>query len=664
MTHRRRSQGISARAPVSQRRWIAPALCVAVLVAATVATFSPVTGHGFVNWDDPEVVAANTDLQQPWPALVEWAFTTRHMGHYQPLSWLAIAATAGQPAAARRVHAAAVVVHAANAVLLMVVTALLIRRDADVDDGRWWIALATAALFAVHPLRLEPVAWASALPYLLSFLPLLGAVACWIRWTRRDTASPYWSAVGLFAVSQLIRVTAPLAPLVLLALAGVVPGAIARPLAARVRAVVPLVLVALPLAAVEAGAREPESLADVGVGPRLTWMLIHPMRYLWRTVAPGALNPLDPRPRVAVADWDVAVIAVLGAVLIVALTVQLWSRRAAVATWGSYGLLLLPVVGLLPSGLQLTADRYTYGPALALSAGLAAVLHALPAGLVRGGALMAAGAAAVLLGRSTLAQVPMWHDSVSLWSRAVAADADNDVALYNLALAEVEAGQPDRGIDRLQRLVALVPDHDLGRERLARLVADREERRGHQAAAARQWAEAVAAYDRALDADSARVNVRISRGMALVELGQLTRAAPDLEAGIANRAEDASVVNALAYAWSATGRAADAIALLRRELASRDNDQALVGNLARLLAAAEPPTLRNPDEALALAVRLNDATGGRDVRVLDTLALALAATGRRRDAAEALDVAIALAEEAGDRALAADLAKRRSALAR
>lgn len=664
MTRLRSPEDDRASARQGRRIGLTPVICGLVLVAATLVTFWPVTEHGFVNWDDQDVVAANADLQRPLPSLVGWAFTTRHMGHYQPLSWLALAPIAGQPPSPARVHAAAVLVHAANAALLMLIAAALLPRRDDAGDERWWVALSAAALFAVHPLRLEPVAWASALPYLLSYLPLLGSLLCWIAWVRSSDRRAYWAAVGLFAISQLTRVTAPLAPLVFIVVAPVVPGA--RPLAwaALARAATPLVFIAAPLAIVEASARQPETLDAIGIGPRLAWALLHPLTYLWRAVAPGLLNPLDPLPRVAVANWDVTVVAALGLVLVVALTIALASRRAALATWGSYGLLLLPVVGLVPSGLQLTADRYAYGPAMVLSAALAAVMHRLPGGAPRGLALMAAGGAAVLLGRSVQAQTPMWRDSVSLWSQAAAVNADNDVALYNLALAEEDAGETDRAIERLQRLVALVPDHDLGRERLTRLVADREERRGHEAAAGRRWPEAAAAYDRALDADATRTRVRISRGMALVELGRLAQAAPDLEAGLAGGVDDAAVVNALAYAWSATGRTADALELLERGRTRHPEDRGMTANLARLLVTAEPPPLRDPDRALALAAALNDATGGRDVRVLDTLALALAAAGRPRDAAEALDVAISLAEDAGDRTLAAAMTTRRRALTR
>ena len=148
--------------------------------------------------------------------------------------------------------------------------------------------------------------------------------------------------------------------------------------------------------------------------------------------------------------------------------------------------------------------------------------------------------------------------------------------------------------------------------------------------------------------------------MALVQLGESGRAVADLEAGGAATSTDPAVASALALAWSETGRAPAAIGLLQRLRVQHPDDLSLAMNLARLLLTAEPATARNPMAALEIAAQVNDRTGGRDPRVLATLAEALAATGRSRDAAQAWDVAIAVATESGDAALATDLRRRRA----
>ena len=190
-------------------------------------------------------------------------------------------------------------------------------------------------------------------------------------WGRGGATGWLVASVTLFALSQLARVTAPLLPLVLFALARFDPQARPRTSRMLARALVPYALVGLPLAAAEASAREVESLADFGLASRVAWAMTHPALYVWRTVAPAALTTLDALPRTSEPDWARAGLALAAAVAAIVATWRLWSWPAAVAVWGAYLALLAPVVGLFPSGLQVTADRYTYGPAMVLSAAVA-----------------------------------------------------------------------------------------------------------------------------------------------------------------------------------------------------------------------------------------------------------------------------------------------------
>ena len=150
--------------------------------------------------------------------------------------------------------------------------------------------------------------------------------------------------------------------------------------------------------------------------------------------------------------------------------------------------------------------------------------------------------------------------------------------------------------------------------------------------------------------------------MAALQSGNLDRAADDLMTAVREGEEDPAVIGALGYALMATGRGAEAVPLLTRAAERHPADVGLANNLARLLVTVEPTSLRQPTHALELAARANDLSGGRDPRVLDTLALALSATGHRKEAADALEAAVAFARESGDAAMADELQRRRSAI--
>src|SRR5882724_10957083 len=171
----------------------AHALDLAGLALITLAAFAPVVRNEFVNWDDPTVLLNNPRLSAP--DVLEWAFTTRLIGHYQPLAWLAwsaVKSTFGLTAAA--FHGLSLLGHLANAMLVyvlalrLVYTSPLERESGGVTSHGRIGALAAAVVFAVHPLRVEPVAWASAFPYVLSLTLLLLAFLSYLNYARVEPA--------------------------------------------------------------------------------------------------------------------------------------------------------------------------------------------------------------------------------------------------------------------------------------------------------------------------------------------------------------------------------------------------------------------------------------------------------------------------------------------
>jgi protein O-mannosyl-transferase len=577
-------------------RRLAPVLGASGLVLAlTLVVFAPVLHHGFLNWDDPDALVGNTALDAPDAAV--WAFRTTYMSHYQPLAWLAWSTgrrLLGTDARAH--HLMSLALHAANALLVLFMAAALSRRRGFAGGSAPGLGAVAALLFALHPLRVEAVAWASALPYLLALALLLLSVIAYLRHldgTCREGPLPRrWLVLALLAyAASLLARPIGLGLLLVLLLLDVyggrlaparTPGALRGALLEKL----PFAVLALVAGLVEAGARPLVSLERVGAGARLSQAVVAPFVYLWRTLAPLGLTPLDLLPLEPRTAWPALVLGSLGLVVVTALCLWCFRRRPEAALlWLAWLALLFPALGLAPSGLQATADRYTYVagvvPALALAAVLGlAVSRSRPGGRLALG--LVAAAAVVALGLGTRRELPHWRDSVSLWSRAVRLDPRNDVALYNLANALAAAGDEAGAAERYRDLLALLPDHVPARRNLALLEAKDLERRAGAAAAAGRLDAAVDLYGEALERDPARLHSRASRGMALAQLGRCRDAVPDLRAALTGGRDEPPLWSALTFCLAAADRIAEARATLEQGLARHPTDPVLCALSARL----------------------------------------------------------------------------------
>jgi Flp pilus assembly protein TadD len=526
---------------------------------ATAALFTPALAGEFLNWDDIDLFVRNDALRAP--GLVRWAFTTRYMEHYQPLAWLtwgALQRTAGlTPATA---HALSVVLHASCAALLYA----FIRRYAGA-----WAAAAAALLWAMHPLRVEVVAWSSAMPYSLALLFALLSMGAWL-----DGRS--WTAVAWFAVSLLARPIAFAMPLLWLFVMPASAGQPWRPAFAGVT-------LAIAAAIAESSARLTATLDQFGIGPRLTLAASAPWRYLWRTIAPVNLTPLDPLALTPRTDAGAIALGIAGVALL-SFAAWHWRREQPVLAiaWLAYLALLVPAMGLVPSGLQATADRYTYFPAVAISVAAAVVAHAGATTRVETWKAGLAGLAIASFAVLTWQQLHHWRDSIALWTRAVEIDARNDVALYNLGSALAAAGRADDALARYEQVLALVPTHAEARHNRDLLRARQLEDDGNGFAAGGRLAEAVTRYAQAVRLDPRRTHSQAALGMALTQLGRTAEARPHLQAALDQGVNDPSIANALAFGLAQAGDRQGAVAVLQAAQRRFPNDANIARNLAML----------------------------------------------------------------------------------
>jgi protein O-mannosyl-transferase len=628
------------------------------IVAAVAWTYLPAAGFAFLNWDDQSVILRNPSLA--FPRIARWAFTTTYMEHYQPLSWLAWAAIkAGFGPTASAFHVANIAAHVVCVLLVYAVARVVLTRAVPESSATLHNAAAVAAalLFGLHPLRVEVVAWISAMPYALALAFLLASLLAYLRTAARTPMGRPVAALVLYAASLAARPVALGFPAVLILLD---VWLFKRRTRTSLSVVWPFAVLAVAAAGIESVARTP-GIDDTPWLYRVQSAASAPFVYLWHTIAPVSLTPLDVLPPDPVANSGVTVAALL-ALASVCLAAWIWRHRwpALAAAWAAYLALLAPAAGLVPSGLQATADRYTYLPGVVVAIAVA-VAGTRWASARKWRVTSAAVVVLVLLAAEALtarrALMP-WSDSVSLWSRVVALDPRHDVGLYNLGAALAAEGRNEEAKARYREVLSLRPDHADARANLDRLDAAGLEREGNDLAARGDLNTAADRYRQAIALDPRRTHSLASLGMALATLDRAGEAMPILRDAIQQGTDDPAVPNALGVLLLQSGQAREARSVFETALTKHRDDVSLAHNLARLLATGGAVDKKDAALALQLANAVVEATGGRDPRAIETQAAALAVNNRLAEAITVNARAAALATAQGDHDLAVQITAR------
>jgi hypothetical protein len=529
---------VSSAAGAGADRWLPAA--VALLAAAV---FARAAGQGFLWYDDHVMIFRNPQVAAGLGAgSVAWAFTSGEQANWYPVTRLfelALVSLFGMRPAA--FHAASVLLHALAAAFFC---RFLLR-----TTGRRWPALLAAGLFALHPLRVESVAWATEIKDPLSGLLFMACLERYAAWAARPSPGRRlaWHALAVlgFAAKPML-VTLPGVLLLLDAwpLGRTSPGA-AGPEAPGLRALVAEKVPLLALAAVVAlVAFLTQSGADAVLSypplVRVGNAGLSVLAYLGQTLVPVGLAPAYPHPGDGLPVARAA-LAWLGVFLLTGLAGRsARSNPAALAGWLWFLLMLLPVLGLVQVGAQGRADRFTYLP----SAGLAVAVvwaAARPARLLPVPALAGVLAAvAAALAALTWVQIGYWGSDLALWERSLAVTGRNWYASYSHGTALERAGRHD---------------------------------------------EAIARYRSALELNPRSGEVRCALGAELLRTGRVDEAIVRLGEGLALRPSPACR-NALGVALSSRGRTAEAAEHFREALRLDPANDAYRGNLERALAAS------------------------------------------------------------------------------
>jgi len=439
-----------------------------LLVVVVLLLYNQATHFSFLNFDDDTYVTENLHVRAGLTSsTIAWAMTSTY-GNWHPLTWLSHALDCQlfrlNPSGH---HFTNIILHAVNVVLLFL---LLFR-----GTRRIGVSLLAAALFALHPLNVESVAWISERKNVLStmfFLLTIGAYGWYSLkpgWRRYVVVAVFF-ACGIASKSMLVTL-----PFVLLVLdywpLGRIRGLTAPSALNSSRASFgTLVLEKLPLLTLSIAASVVAVVAQ-GHGGAVATVQRFPLQgrlenaiysyaaYVWKTFWPARLAPLYPHPGNSLAGWKVTLAAVF-LIAVSGLVFKLRTRSYLLAGWLFFLGTLVPVIGFVQVGSQAMADRYAYLPCLGII--VMAVMGAsdLADSKKLGRPLRVAIAACILVAISAVSsrQIGYWKDSLTLWSHALAVTENNFLAEDGVGGALIQEGRAEEAYPHFQHAAGIVPD--------------------------------------------------------------------------------------------------------------------------------------------------------------------------------------------------------------
>jgi tetratricopeptide (TPR) repeat protein len=589
------------------------------LLAATLVAYAPVRNHQFINWDDNEYIQNNPQVQAGLTLSgVRWAFTTFHAANWHPLTWLSHMLDCelfGQWAGGH--HLTNLFLHTLNILLL-----LLFLWDLT---GAFYRSLVVAALFALHPLHVESVAWVAERKDLLSAFFSLPALWAYAAWTRRKRFGYYAGSLVCFALALAAKPMPVTLPCVMLLMDhwplerplfdAQGPGWKKRwaPLGSRLVEKWPFFLLSLAscLITIQAqhagGAMAP--LAALPLAARLQNAVMAYGAYIGKTIWPGALSPIY--PLIMPLPEGPALIS-LG--VLAAISALVWRQRRLgflPVGWLWYLGMLVPAIGIVHVGSQALADRYTYMPIIGLfimavwgGAHLGDKLK-LPAwgGAALSGVLLAA------LGAATFQQARMWRDSETLFRHAVRLDPRNYIAhgalgdtlralkrtdeamvhyqaalatypfdpqvLTDLGVMAADQGKVEEALVYLHRALQVRPDYFPTRFNLGEILSK-----------ARRYEEAAAHLHQATRLQPNDARAHTSLGVAQAHLARWQEAENSHRKAIGLAPQYPEAWNNLGYALAMTHRLEEALAAFSEAVRLRPTFAEAMVNWSNALAQA------------------------------------------------------------------------------
>ncbi len=602
------------------------------LILATLVFYWPIRQNGFVNFDDGKYVEFNPNVQAGVTlAGVKWAFTATHASNWHPLTWLSHMLDCElfglNPG---RHHLTSLAFHLANTLLVFA----LWRRMTKAQ----WRSAVVAALFALHPLHVESVAWISERKDVLSTFFFLLTLWAYARHARTLTGERlelaekkslarqlfrfpafYCLAVLFFALGLMSKPMLVTLPFVLLLL-DYWPLERCQPSAFRrlIWEKLPFFALSFASCAVTFVAQRKggavASLTTVSTDARFSNAVISYARYLGKMIWPVDLAVFYPYPK-AWPVWQVATAALFLVVVTVSVIRVRQHARYWATGWFWYLGTLVPVIGLVQVGGQAMADRYTYIPLIGVFVAVVWGLADLAATTSFRRALL--GTVTVMLlavcGWLTHKQVELWRDSVRLFKHALAVVPPSALAHDSLGSALLARNEFSEAKIHYEAALKLLPNNPNALSNLGTILG----REG-------KLEEAIRCFQTALNYDPQHAPAHYNWGFALLQAGQPAAAIVHYRATIQRDPDHVEALNGLAW----------------------------------LQATQRDPKIRNGVESIRLAQRAVELTSSSNAGFLDTLAAAHAEAGQFSDATRIARQALDLAVVTGDKTMAAQIQSR------
>lgn len=554
-------------------------LIVAALAVVTLAVYGQVINHQFINYDDDIYIHNNPVVMQGLTLKgIGWAFTTFHAGNWHPLTWLShmldvqlFGLSAGKHLMMNAL------IHIANTSLLY----FFLRR---VTQARWQSAI-VAALFALHPLHVESVAWAAERKDTLSTFFGLLALLAYARYVESASWKRYWPvalALGLGLMAKPMLVTWPFVMLLLdwwplgrlewKPADG--PERLSKALVPLVREKIPLFclvavsMVVTYLAQSRGGAVQ--DLAAVSLSMRFANIFVSYAKYVLATFWPVNLGVYYPFSPADMPVWQPVAAFVFLAFITVTAARQASRRPYLIAGWLWFLGTLVPVIGLVRVGAQSMADRYHYIPSIGLFIALVFAAADLLIGRRSSRAVRAAVATSVIviMGALTWRQIGQWRDSVTLFTHTLSVTSDNLPMEYNLAYVLGRQGKSDEAIAHFNEALRINPGYYKALINLGVTLSDQG-----------KVAEAIGYYDQALRIEPNSAKAHMEMAVALAKQGKLLDAIPHFNKAVELDPNDAVARANLGRALALQGKWQEALGQLNEALRLKPDLAAAQENL-------------------------------------------------------------------------------------